>query len=150
LYNWERNNFINFQIENSPDFFINSIGSDNHGNLWLGTKTGLYYFNVESKKYFKTNVQLNITRIDVKYPNVYITTEGDFAAIYNIKQKTIVEEINCINYDKMHSEDASLLCMFIDKDSTFWMGGKGKIYAYKNNKIEVFNIPLGWEHLIQD
>ncbi len=122
------------------------IGVDNKGNIWCGsTSNGLLYYNFQTKQikdfYYYNNPNTPIKTNDIR--DIFIDQSGlvwiggkfEGIYIYNFRQ----EVFNHIQVGKEGENNAFVLSVSVENDSTVWFGTKsGGIRKYnpKNNRIE--------------
>lgn len=138
-YNPAKNSFINYIKENNfiPGVVVMSLFEDYKGNIYAGTKNGLYYFNKQDttlKVYTKKdglsdNAICGIT--DDNAHNLWLST-------FNGLNKFNVSTGEVINYytgDGLQGNEFSRGAIFKDKDGTIYFGGIYGITYFSPEKI---------------
>lgn len=58
------------------DNSVKSVVEDNEGNLWLGTSSGISFFNVENQNFSNFNISDGLTGTDFNFSSVYKDENG--------------------------------------------------------------------------
>jgi signal transduction histidine kinase/ligand-binding sensor domain-containing protein/DNA-binding response OmpR family regulator len=105
----------------------NCLETDNQGNIWLGTETGLYQYNVTTQTftlYDEHSGKLSYNRVVSlcmdKKQNLWVATDGGGINIIDLAQGKI-RYISTGN-DKKSLTSAAVYAIFEDKEERKWIG----------------------------
>lgn len=129
---------------------VHAIHADNHGLIWIGTKSGISIYDKKSKTfsdldaYFKIDLNLKLKGIRIyniaeDYKgNIWIATRNGLYR-FNYDTKTITSFVSSLN-DSLTLYDNSVLCTVCDKNGYIWIGTRTGLNRYDYNTNKCFRI----------
>ena len=142
LFNREKEDFTHFLFaDNAIDtvFSVESIISDNTGQLWLATNKGVAFLDENQQlqlldifhNQFKQKIAASEILFDKKN-NLWIGTYNGLF-YYDFQTKTS----HYIPFPETKNPDDEIRCLFIDSDNILWIGtyNSGPYYLNLNSKI---------------
>ncbi len=153
-YNIYNNQIKHYEIESDRNTNVNitSILSDSLNNLWIGTQSGLLYYNINTNRtewyHNVVNDPLSISSNHISsikqdcFGNIWVgTSDNGLNLIINSDNKYTFKRITNISTPRISSNSINRL--FADAHGNLWIGtvndglnrytiNKGKIDVYKN------------------
>ncbi|WP_299556362.1 hybrid sensor histidine kinase/response regulator transcription factor [Seonamhaeicola sp.] len=119
-------NTIDAENENS---FLQTIFKDSNGTTWLGTTSGLFFFNESKESFISVPLSFNST-IESKVirkiaedgdKNLWLGTELGIYT-YNLKTKSISHHRQSFNKSLNLLSDKSIYSLYFDDEGIMWVG----------------------------
>jgi len=145
------------KIKEELDVNIAVIKEDNKGNIWLGTETGVFVFNIKKRSLIKifsnTNEQINTAEIRAisidKSGNVWLGSlgQGLFKIEYENSANYIIKQYLKRSFLAPKLNSNHIYDIFIDDSNVLWVG---TIYGGINKgilKINFFHFKTDFKNL---
>ena len=128
LFKFDSDRFVEAGADIEDD--ILAIQQDRASNMWIGTKSGLFEWDGQSRRFFSVNDGLPAPDVhavaDDAEGNLWVGTGGGLCCLRNGQMKSIRRK------ESSPGEDVS--CLLADSDGVLWIGtrGSGLLRLYKN------------------
>nr|WP_234445724.1 hybrid sensor histidine kinase/response regulator transcription factor [Carboxylicivirga marina] len=153
LTNWTNKNYTAFSNDKTAPENINTLTLDTNSGIWIGTKQGLSYLNLETKAtrhfFYNKNEENFLPDNDVislyidHNDNLWIGTRDGGLSITNYSD--IIHNGNTAEYSKYNSNYQvgslsyrTVLSLFEDNNKDMWIGTHGGGLNYAENRKNRF------------
>jgi len=146
-----------YEVKDNIEFHEGAIKEDGKGNLWLGAKTGIFVFNINTNTLKKiissTNEQINTAEIRTisidKKGNIWLGSigQGLFKIESNSFDKYVVKQYLKRSFLAPKLNSNHIFNIFIDDSDVLWVGTLYGGINKGNLEINFFHFKTGFKNL---
>ncbi len=115
------NNFP-FDRSGNPEIKVHCYLQENHGNFWLGTSLGLYYYDNGLQIFKKGELLIDYEIFSLAFGKSGSMWAGTNNGLYNIKKKRIINSFISSDSIKNSLLGNTVLSLAFDKVGDLWIG----------------------------
>lgn len=144
VFNPNNNKIIQFHPDDKenyiPCYRIESITENQPGELWIGTRKGLYKHYASTKNFILINDYFIKSLISDPNGDIWIGTNSSGLFYYNNKNKKVSRYPFAKDSTFFNQDDISVQSLYFEKDSLLWISTQKKgLYCYNLTSDSLIN-----------